>query len=109
MPGCLRQRHRHQDRRAGDLIARFATAITEALDPDVAALGDSLDDCETRLDMDDVWELRSDIAQVRVKAISYRRVVQPRRAALEKLAALSALRSRPDCGAISRSQHWLRH
>lgn len=72
----------------GDLIARYATGITESLDPDVAALGDSLDDCESRLDIKHVWELRRHLAQVRVKAINYRRFVQPQRAALEKLAAL---------------------
>ena len=72
----------------GDLLSRFATAITETLDPDVAALGDSLDDCESSLDSGNVWELRRHVAQVRVKAINYRRFVQPQRAALEKLAAL---------------------
>jgi zinc transporter len=72
----------------GDLLARFATAITEMLDPVIAALGDSLDECESRLDIQHVWELRRHIAAVRVEAINYRRFVQPQRAALEKLAAL---------------------
>lgn len=74
----------------GDLLAGFATAITETLDPDVGALGDSLDDCESSLDGGDIWELRRHVAQVRVKAINYRRFVQPQRAALEKLATLPA-------------------
>lgn len=73
----------------GDLLARFATAITEALDPDVAALGDSLDDCEAALDGGEIYELRRRVAQVRVKAINYRRFVQPQRTALEKLATLT--------------------
>src|SRR3546814_8855798 len=34
----------------GDLIAKFAATITEELDPEVADLGDELDDCEADLD-----------------------------------------------------------
>ncbi len=72
----------------GDLIAVFATAITSDLDPVVAELGDSLDDCEEQLASDDVFELRRNVTRVRVAAIGYRRFLQPQRAALEKLAAL---------------------
>ena len=72
----------------GDLLARFATAITELLDPEIAALGDSLDDCEAALDGGEIYELRRRVAQVRVQAINYRRFVQPQRSALEKLATL---------------------
>jgi zinc transporter len=72
----------------GDLIAEFASAITEELDPEVGDLGDSLDDCEADLDADKVFELRRNVTKVRVAAIGYRRFLQPQRAALEKLAAL---------------------
>lgn len=72
----------------GDLITEFATAITEELDPDVADLGDELDDCEADLDADRVFQLRRKVTRVRVIAIQYRRFLTPQRAALEKLAAL---------------------
>lgn len=72
----------------GDLIAAFASAITEDLDPDVAELGDTLDECESDLDAEKVFELRRAVTHVRVQAIGYRRFLTPQRAALEKLAAL---------------------
>ena len=72
----------------GDLIAEFAAAITTELDPEVAELGDDLDDCEAELDANKVFELRRKVTQVRVAAIGYRRFLSPQRAAIEKLAAL---------------------
>lgn len=72
----------------GDLITSFATAITEDLDPEVADLGDELDDCEADLDANRVFELRRSVAHTRIEAIRYRRFLAPQRAALEKLAAL---------------------
>ncbi|WP_380782536.1 zinc transporter ZntB [Sphingomonas sp. R86520] len=72
----------------GDLIAAFATAITADLDPDVARLGDELDDCEEQLDAERVFELRRTVSKVRVAAIGYKRFLSPQRAAIEKLAAL---------------------
>jgi zinc transporter len=77
-----------QVRDPGDLIAAFATAITADLDPDVASLGDELDDCEEQLDANRVFELRRTVSKVRVAAIGYKRFLSPQRAALEKLAAL---------------------
>jgi zinc transporter len=77
-----------QIRDPGDLIAEFATAITRNLDPDVADLGDTLDDCEADLDADKVFELRRNVTHVRVAAIGYRRFLAPQRTALEKLATL---------------------
>ncbi|URW75569.1 zinc transporter ZntB [Sphingomonas donggukensis] len=74
----------------GDLIAEFASAITEELDPVVADLGDELDDCESRLDAHHAFELRRKVNHVRIEAIGYRRFLFPQRAALEKLAALPA-------------------
>jgi len=75
-------------RDAGDLIATLATAITEQLDPHVAQLGDSLDDCEERLDPRAAFDLRRNVSRVRREAIGYRRFLYPQRVALEKLAGL---------------------
>lgn len=72
----------------GDLITEFATAITTDLDPDVAELGDVLDECETQLDPDRVFELRREVTRVRSESIGYRRFLAPQRSALEKLALL---------------------
>lgn len=74
----------------GDLIAAFASAITEELDPIVAELGDTLDDCETALDAHSAFELRRTVNRVRSEAIGYRRFLNPQRAAIEKLAGLPA-------------------
>ncbi len=72
----------------GDLIAALAQAITEELDPVVAELGDSLDDCEERIATSRAFELRRLVNQSRVQAIGFRRFLVPQRAALEKLANL---------------------
>lgn len=72
----------------GDLIAAYATAITADLDPVVAELGDSLDDCEEQIASGDIFKLRRKVTRVRVAAIGYRRFLQPQRAAVEKLAGL---------------------
>lgn len=74
----------------GDLIAAFADEITAELDPEVAQLGDSLDDCEQELDPDHVFELRRKVNEVRSKSIGYRRFLFPQRDALEKLAHVQA-------------------
>ena len=72
----------------GDLIAEFAIAITAELDPEVAELGDTLDDCEADLDAERIFELRREVTKVRATSIGYRRFLSPQRVALEKLAAL---------------------
>jgi zinc transporter len=72
----------------GDLIAALAQAITEELDPVVAELGDSLDDCEEQIATRGAFRLRLRVNRVRTTAIGYRRFLYPQRAALEKLAAL---------------------
>ena len=74
----------------GDLIAEFASAITEELDPVVADLGDELDDCESQLDATAAFDLRRTVNRVRSEAIGYRRFLFPQRAALERLATLDA-------------------
>ena len=72
----------------GDLVAAFARAISKQLDPQVADLGDKLDDCESGLEPRLVYRLRITIAQIRSEAIAFRRFVAPDRDALETLAGL---------------------
>lgn len=74
----------------GDLVCVLATAITAELDPDVAELGDTLDDCEELFDAKTAFSMRRTIAATRAKAIAYRRFVAPQRQALEKLARIEA-------------------
>jgi len=74
----------------GDLICVMATAITDELDPDVAELGDTLDDCEEMFDAKSAFAMRRLIGKTRAKAIAYRRFVAPQRIALEKLARIEA-------------------
>ena len=70
---------------SGDLVAAFAWAISTELDPEVSALGDTLDQTESELDATNLYRLRRTIAQVRSQAISYRRFVAPDRDALRTL------------------------
>lgn len=71
----------------GDLVAAFARAISTGLDPEVADLGDRLDEAEGGLDPRKLHELRRTIAAIRSHAIGYRRFVAPNRDALLTLAA----------------------
>ena len=72
----------------GDLVAAFAREISKRLDPQVADLGDQLDDCESELESGNKFRLRTSIAQIRSEAIAFRRFVSPDRDALVTLAAL---------------------
>jgi zinc transporter len=73
----------------GDLVAAFARAISRELDPEVAQLGDTLDDYESELDdRNALYRLRSAIAGIRSASIAYRRFVAPNRDALVTLAEL---------------------
>lgn len=73
----------------GDLVTAFAREISRQLDPQVAALGDRLDECESKLDEPrGLYRLRTAIAQARSEAIAFRRFVAPNRDALQTLAAL---------------------
>lgn len=72
----------------GDLIVAFASAITEELDPLIADLGDTLDECEEALDPARIFEQRRAVTHTRVRAIGYRRFLVPQRSALEKLGQL---------------------
>ena len=73
----------------GDLVAGYAREISRQLDPQVAALGDTLDDFETDLEELNLYRLRTSIAQIRSAAIAFRRFVAPNRDALSELAGLS--------------------
>lgn len=96
IPSIIAEIERGTIRDPGDLIAEFADAITSDLDPEVADLGDVLDDCEADLDAERIFELRSEVTRVRAKSIGYRRFLAPQRAAIEKLAALPVDWLHPD-------------
>jgi zinc transporter len=72
----------------GDFVAALAQAISKELDPQVADLGDQLDDCEGMLDSGNIYELRRKIAAIRSQAIVLRRFVAPDRDALGAMAQL---------------------
>jgi zinc transporter len=72
----------------GDFVAALAHAISTELDPQVAALGDNLDDCEEMLDGGNIYAMRRQIAQMRSQAIILRRFVAPDRDALAAMAQL---------------------
>lgn len=72
----------------GDFVAALAQAISTELDPKVADLGDTLDDCEGMLDDGNIYELRRQIARIRSQAIVLRRFVAPDRDALSAMAQL---------------------
>ncbi len=72
----------------GDFVAALAAEITRELDPDVAKLGDTLDDCEERVGERGSLALRRRIAVARRRAIGYRRFLSPQRTALDELASL---------------------
>ncbi|MFO1240936.1 MAG: CorA family divalent cation transporter [Sphingomonadaceae bacterium] len=71
----------------GDLLSAFASAITDGLDPDVANLGDALDDCELKVEVANIHPTRRDVTRVRARAIAFRRFVAPQRQALAQLSS----------------------
>jgi len=80
----------------GDLIAELSRQITEALDPEVADLGDQLDEIESGLGESTAAEVRRQVSGIRATAISYRRFIAPQRQALERLSAADAAWLEPD-------------
>jgi zinc transporter len=72
----------------GDLVAALSRAISGSMDPEVASLGDEVDDCESELEAGNVYQLRRRIATIRSQAIAYRRFIAPNRDALLTLAGL---------------------
>jgi zinc transporter len=71
----------------GDLLSAFADAITDGLDPDVANLGDALDECELKIESANIYPTRRAVTKARARAIAFRRFVSPQRQALDRLAA----------------------
>ncbi len=88
MPTVVAKMDRGVIHDAGDLVAAFAWAISTQLDPEVAALGDTLDECETSLEDGNIYGMRRSIAELRSEAIAFRRFVAPDRDALQTLANL---------------------
>lgn len=72
----------------GDLITSLAMQITDRLDPHIAELGDTIDECEVGLNPDQAFAMRRTIGLVRSEAIGFRRFVAPQRQALERLSML---------------------
>jgi zinc transporter len=72
----------------GDLVSAYAREISGTLDPQVAELGDQLDDCESELESRNKFRLRTMITKIRSEAIAFRRFVAPDRDALITLASL---------------------
>lgn len=72
----------------GDLVSAYAREISATLDPQVAELGDQLDDCESELQDANKFRLRTVITRIRSEAITFRRFVAPDRDALATLAGL---------------------
>jgi zinc transporter len=73
----------------GDLVTAYAREISAALDPQVAELGDELDDCESGLESGNKFRLRTAITRIRSEAIAFRRFVAPDRDALTALTAMA--------------------
>jgi zinc transporter len=75
---------------SGDVVAAYARHISTELDPQVAGLGDCLDDIESALeDGAKLFRHRLTITRVRSDAIGFRRFVAPNRDALLTLSALN--------------------
>ncbi len=72
----------------GDLVSALAQRISSELDPVIANLGDALDDCETEMQAENIYQLRGRIARSRSDAIAFRRFIAPNRDALVALAQL---------------------
>ena len=76
-------------RDSGDVVAAYARTISLQLDPQVAGLGDTLDDIETDLENPkSMYRHRRTITRIRSEAIGFRRFVAPNRDALLTLATL---------------------
>ena len=80
----------------GDLIAALAQQITETLDPEIAELGDSLDEIESSLSDSGASEVRRRVSEIRATAIGYRRFIAPQRQALERLSLADSPWLEPD-------------
>ncbi|WP_336957801.1 zinc transporter ZntB [Sphingobium aquiterrae] len=90
LPRMIEQMKSGAIRDPGDFIACLAQEITDELDPDVAELGDALDDIESALSEEGLSESRRRVARIRATAIAYRRFLSPQRQAVERLAMADA-------------------
>lgn len=73
----------------GDVVAAYARTISLQLDPQVADLGDTLDEIESDLENPrSLYRHRRSITHIRSEAIGFRRFVAPNRDALLTLAGL---------------------
>lgn len=72
----------------GDLVSALSQRISAELDPVIANLGDALDDCESDMQAENIYQLRRRIARSRSDAIAFRRFIAPNRDALITLAQL---------------------
>lgn len=72
----------------GDLVSAISQTMSNELDPQVASLGDQVDDCESELEAGNIYQLRRRIAAIRSEAIAFRRFIAPNRDALLTLAGL---------------------
>jgi zinc transporter len=73
---------RHRD--PGDLVACFATLISERLDNQIAELGDALDDLELDMESAPLYLHRHKVSEIRSQSIEFRRFVLPQYHALER-------------------------
>jgi zinc transporter len=69
----------------GDLITAFATMMSVGLDPEIAIIGDRLDEIEASVDEQYSRSIRRQCSNLRAEAISYRRFIAPQREALMNL------------------------
>lgn len=74
----------------GDLIVEMAHVITTRLDPEVADLGDVVDELEGHIENAVIYNARARIGAARSAAIDYRRFLAPQRDALERLSTAQA-------------------
>jgi len=72
----------------GDLVSAICQTISSELDPVIASLGDEVDDCESEMQAENIYQLRRSITQSRSDAIAFRRFIAPNRDALVTLATL---------------------
>lgn len=75
-------------RDAGDLLIMLALAAAEALDPEVAAIGDALDALECAIDSKSPFSMRREVTRIRSASVEYRRFILPQRIAIERLAQM---------------------
>lgn len=69
----------HAPSSTGGLVTRLAMKLTQLMDPVVQEIDEDLDDLEERSLTDDISDLRRDLGELRVRAITLRRYLAPQR------------------------------